>query len=244
MIVRPKPVRKIVATFANGTPSPVCSHAAHARERARPDLRGRRSQGRRGLPRGAALGPAPTAPTPAYVHVERRHVRAHRREIGLVLDIDALAADRSAARGALGRGQHLDDLVDVVGDRAPRPRAVRPPGLAVRPPRARTRRPLRERRRRPLRGPPCCLELLLQRVPLPLVAIALTLHACNRPPQPLVLFPQPLLLAALLAELLLAVLTPLRRPPPHHRHADKKAYLDPRIYNAVRREALTKDAAY
>ena len=33
MIVSPKPVRRIVATFANGTPSAVCSHAAHASAR-------------------------------------------------------------------------------------------------------------------------------------------------------------------------------------------------------------------
>src|SRR5207249_2028754 len=32
-MVSPKPVRKIVATFPNGTPSPVCNHAAHARAR-------------------------------------------------------------------------------------------------------------------------------------------------------------------------------------------------------------------
>ena len=41
VIVRPKPVRRIVATLANGTPRPVCSHAAHASAHARRGLRRR-----------------------------------------------------------------------------------------------------------------------------------------------------------------------------------------------------------
>jgi hypothetical protein len=45
--------------------------------------------------------------------------------------------DREAEARAHGR-------VDVVGDWAPRPRAVRPPGLSARPPRVRARRTLRE----------------------------------------------------------------------------------------------------
>jgi hypothetical protein len=112
------------------------------RERARPDLRRRGARGARRLARVAALRAAPAASTPPDVDVEGGHVRPYGREIGLVLDGDALGGDRAAARGARRRRQHLDDLVDVRGDGAPRAPTVRLPRLAAGAPRARTGRAL------------------------------------------------------------------------------------------------------
>ena len=39
----------------------------------------------------------------------------------------------------------------------------------------------------------------------------------------------------------LPILAGFVRQPPRHRHGSKKAYFGPRIYNALRREALTRD---
>jgi hypothetical protein len=71
--------------------------------------------------------------------------------------------------------------------------------------------------------------------------VALALDPFHIPPQALVLLPQALDLPRLLADSSNQLLAGLLRQPPRHRHGSKKAYLSPRIYNALRREALTKD---
>src|SRR5207253_2889303 len=143
--------------------------------------------------------------------------------------------------------EHVDNLVDVVRNGAPRARPVGPPGLAARPPGARIRRALRERRRLPLRRAPRCLQLLLepiallfepiafflQALPLVLDPLPLALGPLQLAPQALVLLPQPL-------DLAFAVVPRRRPPPPGHRHGCKKAYLGLRIYNALRRGTLTE----
>ncbi len=93
----------------------------------------------------------------------------------------------------------------------------------------------------PLRRAARRLQLLLepialfsQAIPFVLDPLPLALDPFKLAPQPVVLLPQPLVLAF--------DLVPRRRlPPPRHRHGSKKAYLGPRIYNALRCQALTRD---
>src|SRR5207245_2024214 len=132
--------------------------------------------------------------------------------------------------------QYLHDLADLVRDRPPRPRAVRPPRLAPGPPRRRRGRPLRERRRLPLRGSARRLELLLQLVPLALEPVAFSLQAVailaqpfELALQPLVLFPQPLLLAPLFADPPLQILPRRSRHPPRCRHRGIRAWYAKKI---------------
>jgi hypothetical protein len=155
--------------------------------------------------------------------MEGRHMRLNRREIGLVLDVDALDGDLPATRGALRRRQHLDDLIDVLGHGPPRPAPVGRSGLAARTPRARMRSALREGRRLPLGCAARCLKLLLepialfaQPVPFALDLLPLALRPLKLTPQSFDLLPQPLVLAV--------ALLPRRRPPlPRHCHATATA---------------------
>src|SRR5205823_5657814 len=71
VIVSPKPVRRIVATFANGTPSTVCSPAAHASV----DVRGH------GPPRPRPVGSAGFATGPS--RRRRRRAFGERRRLPL-----------------------------------------------------------------------------------------------------------------------------------------------------------------
>jgi hypothetical protein len=179
--------------------------------------------------------------------VEGRHVRPHGREIGLVLDVDALDAHRAAARGALGRRADFDDLVDVLGDGTPRARPVCAPRSPAGPPRVRPWISLRKRGRLPLRRAAGRLQLLLEPVTLLLEPIALLPQAVALALQLLPLALEPIALSLALLEvtpqpfvLALEILSRRRPPPPRHRHGGKKAYFDPRIYNAPRRRALTE----
>jgi hypothetical protein len=109
-------------------------------------------------------------------------------------------------------------------------------------------RPLRERRRLPLRRAarrlqlvPQPIPLALELIPLPLQPIPLALEVIPVAPQllavaldPLELLAQPLDLAGWVVRVAACHLPP--------RHDGKKAYLTPRIYNAVRRATLNEYA--
>jgi hypothetical protein len=106
--------------------------------------------------------PATTAAT-ALVYAKEGDVRSHGGNLGLVLLDNGLALDRAVAAVGAGRGHRdLDRLVDMIGDRAPGPRAIgttRPPPRLKR---LRLGRTLGKRSRLPLRGSLRLLEARLE----------------------------------------------------------------------------------
>ena len=85
------------------------------RDGVRADLRGRGARRHRRLPRLAAGDPPATALAPPDMAAERRHVRAHRGKVGLVLHPHGASDHGVAAVRTRGRGEDVDDDIDVGG---------------------------------------------------------------------------------------------------------------------------------
>lgn len=117
--------------FAEGQPEALVQVRGQS-QRARPQLRTRRSQGVGRLARMPALHALATVAAAAHRDVDLRHVRPHPGEFGLVLRLDDFELDVATAPRTMCRQLGLEHFVHVIGDPTPGLRAVLVSRLAAR----------------------------------------------------------------------------------------------------------------
>jgi hypothetical protein len=207
--VQPEPVAQERGDFAVRE-AKVFIEQHDQRDRVRAEMRARRTEGLRRLPRVASLHAPTTVATPTHMHIEATHMRPHHRQILLNLRGDA-RLDQAAAALRTRRGE--GDVDPFVNRRRRLPMgmsAVTTTGASSGRTRTGRRRAFREGRCLSLPRAPHRLERLGQPLNLPPQALALAFQTRVLLAEPLAFISRALDLTAQPLQLSLGVLDALR----------------------------------